>query len=617
MKIFQIISIFVISTISFLGCQRANHFKVTKAPTNQQSVGLLVELDKGASSLEELKASGMEYRVLNSDHGLYEIFSQDESHIEKSLNSLKTVFHKNKYYPNIAMTNRSKDSYILGEPGFSNKNLLKLFQASKEKEGENTEEVALPPIPEVFKGCIRGKASELPAKILVGPGLDPTRPTTNLGTKIDFSGAPHPEGKPLTYSWQAFGPTLSNQPKQVQKGMNFSIEANNVGAYQFAHVAKTDDGSCSFMQGIFLVTHNPKFILPTENGPRVSARNINIYSQLILSNGLAAREKATGKGVRVAILDSGLNFNHPAIHWNLAVDKDELNGKEDNDNNSNAFENDYLGWDFINGDNNVFDDEGHGSHVAGITGSHVFGLAPDAEILPVKVLNAMGGGDIGSIAAGIIYAVDNGADIINGSLGSAAKEFQILSKAIEYAEERGVLFVAASGNGDPKTGKGLDLDAPGIDIFPAELQNSNVMSIASSNEIDGLTGYSNFGHNSVEIAAPGGSQRLPAVSITTQNEKGLNLIPNVGTSMAAPVVAGLAALALELDPDLEATDMKHLIFKTGKASESLNGRLIYEKVVDAEALVNYMTSIEYEQDLFKKEERHKHLDTISSLPETF
>src|SRR5690606_16981905 len=118
---------------------------------------------------------------------------------------------------------------------------------------------------------------------------------------------------------------------------------------------------------------------------------------------------------------------------------------------------DVVGYDFANSDSFPFDDQGHGSHVAGLTASSVTGLAKKARILSVKALGPSGG-DIASIVGGSFYAVDNGAKVLNMSFGNYGAPHPKLVEAMDYAEEKGVIVVAASGNGHPMFGIGMNTD---------------------------------------------------------------------------------------------------------------------------------------------------------------
>ena len=174
-----------------------------------------------------------------------------------------------------------------------------------------------------------------------------------------------------------------------------------------------------------------------------------------------------------------------------------------------------------------------------------------------------------------------GVDIINASLGGMNPTFKVLEFAIQYAESKGVLFVAASGNGDPQTGLGLDLAFPGNDVYPAELEFDSLIAVAATNEFDGLTSYSNFGKDQVHVAAPGGSSTVPAVSLATINTRGIFFLPSAGTSMAAPVVAGLSALIMEKKETLSASEVIDVLIQTGRPSPLLTEKVISEKVVNA------------------------------------
>lgn len=244
----------------------------------------------------------------------------------------------------------------------------------------------------------------------------------------------------------------------------------------------------------------------------------------------ASTNSATGSGKIVAVIDTGVDYNHEDLDANNWVNSDETDGDNDDDD-GNGYADDVYGYDFIGSlytavtpDSDPQDEHGHGTHVSGIIAAEnnttgVRGIAPSATIMPVKVLDAYGIGWDSTIADGIRYAADNGADIINLSLGSSFSS-HTLSDAIDYAQTNGVLVVAAAGNSGTFTGG----------AYPA--QYSNVVSVAASDEDGYKTYWSNWGK--VDVIAPG--------DLILSTYPGNKYVRLSGTSMASPHVAGVAAL---------------------------------------------------------------------------
>lgn len=255
----------------------------------------------------------------------------------------------------------------------------------------------------------------------------------------------------------------------------------------------------------------------------------------------------TGAGVVVAVIDSGVDLQHPDLVDSIWQNEGEIaaNGIDDD---GNGFVDDRAGWDFVNDDRLAADVAGHGTHVTGIVAaarndSGATGVAYGARIMPVRVLDGVGNGSQVDIASGIRYAVDNGADIVNLSLGGATGS-QRVSRAIQHALDHDVLIVAASGNAGNETPD-----------FPAAYseQFGNVISVGAHDKNDLVASFSNGVGDSgaVQIDAPG-------VSVySTRVEGGFRY--GSGTSYATPVVSGVAALMLSANPELSAVDLRNLL----------------------------------------------------------
>jgi subtilisin family serine protease len=254
----------------------------------------------------------------------------------------------------------------------------------------------------------------------------------------------------------------------------------------------------------------------------------------------------TGQGVTIAVLDTGVDLNHPDLIGNLWRNPGEISGTGIDDD-ANGFVDDVFGWDFV--DNNAFavDGHGHGTHVAGTiaAGANGFGatgIAHGAAIMPVRVLDDRGVGSSFDVAAGIRYAADNGADIINLSLGGAFNS--AIWSAVDYAGRLGSLVVAATGN--------EFASEPG---YPARFSAAmgHVISVGAHTIADQIASFSNGvgASSAVQVDAPG-----VGVFSTLPGGRYGRLS---GTSMAAPHVAGLAALALSANPQLSATQLRSLI----------------------------------------------------------
>ncbi|EMI56966.1 S8 family serine peptidase [Rhodopirellula sallentina] len=254
----------------------------------------------------------------------------------------------------------------------------------------------------------------------------------------------------------------------------------------------------------------------------------------------------TGQQVVVAVVDTGVDLDHPDLMQNLFVNPGEIPGNG-LDDDQNGFVDDLHGYDFADGDNNPDDLRGHGTHVAGTiaaaaNGYGATGIAPDATILPVRVLGADGSGSSNDVAAGIRYAAQMGADIINLSLGGNYS--RSIDAAIEYASSLGSLVVAAAGN-----------EAASLPGYPARFSSSNssVISVGASSSNSALASFSNRVGDSgaVQVDAPG-----VGVFSTYLGGRYATLS---GTSMASPHVAGLAALALSANTQLTGVQLRNLI----------------------------------------------------------
>ncbi len=211
--------------------------------------------------------------------------------------------------------------------------------------------------------------------------------------------------------------------------------------------------------------------------------------------------------ITIAVLDTGIDTNNSDFSGKLVP-----------------------GYDFYNSDDNPFDDHGHGTEVSAVAaawsnnGFGIAGVSWGARIMPVKVLSASGGGSYATVAAGIVYAANNNAHVINMSLGgSNAPSSTLLLDAVNYAASKGVILVASSGN----TG--------GDVMYPARYDN--VIAVASTDASNNWAAFSNSGPE-VDLCAPG-------VSILTMSLSNL-VIYKSGTSYSAPFVAGMAAILLEL-----------------------------------------------------------------------
>jgi subtilisin family serine protease len=317
--------------------------------------------------------------------------------------------------------------------------------------------------------------------------------------------------------------------------------------------------------------------------------DLNLFTHLASVHAEPAWAIAQGAGVLIAVIDSGVNYNHPALAPAIQLNESEIPGNGIDDD-GNGFIDDVLGYDFVNSDAYPYDDEGHGSHVAGLALGRPFGLARAARLLPVKALSPLGG-DIGSIAAAVRYAADRGARVINMSFGATTETAgPVLASALAYAESKGALVVAAAGNGDGMTGLGYDIDQ--VPVYPAVLPDDGLLTVGACDRQDSLAIYSNFGALSVDMVAPGGLPGLdPIRSVAYENPRGDLFADMTGTSMAAPLAAGVAAQVLSLDPDLTAKQIKDILMEGGETVDELRTVTVSGRRLDALGALNRMRGL--------------------------
>jgi subtilisin len=260
----------------------------------------------------------------------------------------------------------------------------------------------------------------------------------------------------------------------------------------------------------------------------------------------------TGRGVIVAVLDTGVDYTHPDLQNNIWQNPGEIPGNIIDDD-GNGYIDDTQGWNFADNTNNVRDVNGHGTHVAGTiaggnNGFGVTGIAYDAQIMPVKVLNDDGVGSSNSVANGIYYAVNNGARVINLSLGGNFPNSAI-ENAIQYASSQGAVVVMAAGNnGFPFTS------------FPASYASNWGLAVGAVDRNNNLANFSNrAGRNAFPyVTAPG----VGIYSTVPGNQ----YASYSGTSMATPHVAGVVALMLSANPNLTDADIRQILIETASNS---------------------------------------------------
>ncbi len=284
----------------------------------------------------------------------------------------------------------------------------------------------------------------------------------------------------------------------------------------------------------------------------------------------------TERPVVVAVIDSGIDLTHPDIHpGNLWFNAKEIpgNGRDDD---GNGFIDDVIGWNFVQNSNNPYDLVGHGTHVAGLiaarwnNGHGIAGINRGARIMALKAFNEVGRGWGSDIARAIVYAVDNGAQIINISAEHAG-ESKFLRPAFEYARAKGVLIVVAAGN--------LSRDTK--DVEPAN--QPAVLVVAATQADDRKAGFSNWGQE-VSVAAPGvdvlslRARRTDLARGTADDPSQVKPEEGVvgadrayyraaGTSFSAPLVTGLASLIWAKHPHLTAVQVARMITQSAKDVE--------------------------------------------------
>ena len=287
--------------------------------------------------------------------------------------------------------------------------------------------------------------------------------------------------------------------------------------------------------------------------------------------------------VTVAVLDTGVDIDHPDLKNNIWSNKDEIKG-DGIDNDHDGYIDDINGWDFINNVPNpkpkfdeAFDSNGihHGTLIAGIiagTGDNsagTAGIAFKSKIMSLRVLNSEGSGTVEHVIQAVKYAVDNGAKVINLSFVGTNKSY-FLSEALKNAWQKGVIIVAAGGN--ETTGEPVNLNnTPNYPVCLDEDDENFIIGVAAVDSADKKASFSNYGSKCIDISAPGTRIYGPLVyNPNYDNFKEYYGGYWSGTSIAAPVISGLAALVWSVNPLLTQKQVQDFIISQADNINSLN-----------------------------------------------
>lgn len=311
----------------------------------------------------------------------------------------------------------------------------------------------------------------------------------------------------------------------------------------------------------------------------------------------------TQKRPIIAILDTGVDIDHPDLKANIWTNTKESEGAEDYDDDGNGFKDDLHGWDFVNQTGRIGDWNGHGTHCAGIAaavggnGIGIVGANPDALIMPVTVMQSDGTGDVATIIKGIDYAVANGADIISMSFGSYG-ESKAEEQALGRAYQKAVLVAAAGNDGMCLNHKHPEKSQPApMPMYPASY--TFVLGVQAMNGEGYITDWSNYDDNgptytewgedklyNYELLAPGAN--------IESTYPGGNYKTLSGTSMATPMVAGALSRLIQ---SKEYVNKEYLFGDLINACSTTGGLDIYKVFsIKDEDRIPELSFVTYEMD---------------------
>jgi thermitase len=363
---------------------------------------------------------------------------------------------------------------------------------------------------------------------------------------------------------------LKNDPSIEYAEPNFIYTVNPIKAEKSAHIKKLlkspftdftaptpDDPSFGRLWGLRNTGSNEP-----QGSVGVEGSDVNALNAWDLTKG--------SKAVKIAVIDTGVDYNHPDLKDNMWVNAKEANGKAGVDDDGNGFIDDIRGYDFANNDADPMDGNGHGTHCSGTIGAvhnnriGVAGVMSDVTIVAIKFLTDEGSGSLEGAIKAIDYATLMNVDLMSNSWGGGGRS-QALLDAIERASAKGIIFTAAAGNSSSNNDSSPS--------YPASYETANMVSVAATTAQNTLASFSSYGRNSVHIGAPGHN------ILSTVNGGGYDIYS--GTSMATPHVSGVLGLLLAKEGRLPHATLRERLTMTGVPVAGLRGKTVTASRTDA------------------------------------
>ncbi|HLE10700.1 MAG: hypothetical protein A2504_02475 [Bdellovibrionales bacterium RIFOXYD12_FULL_39_22] len=316
--------------------------------------------------------------------------------------------------------------------------------------------------------------------------------------------------------------------------------------------------------------------------------------------------------IKIAVIDTGIDYNHPDLSDNIWINGQEFRGQANIDDDKNGYIDDIYGYNFVKNSGDPMDDQGHGTHCAGIIGAahNNFGIAgvmANVSLMALKFIDKNGDGSTEGALRAIEYALAQEVDVLSNSWGGGEYS-QALFDAIAEANKEGIIFVAAAGN----FGENND----NLHLYPASYKLPNIVSVGSHGADDELSTFSSYGEQSVDLAAPG--EKI--LSSLPKNKYGMLS----GTSMAAPHVAGMAGLYLsvfgktlpaQLKEELQKSAIHHPSYRKQTISGGrANAYNLLAKIYPPRFIIPESSWIDYplqDSDVFETKHNYNSYDYLS------